>query len=398
MQPLTENILPDPSGSPLSLESWNEVIKLMVSEYPVIGIFDSENEMTSKILHSSPKRKESNSLIIDIPQPDYSARAVDNRQRLLFTGQYFRAGLHYTVSSHAILERYLIFNRYPALVLTIIPPIKQISKLLIVYPTEDRQVFLEIPIDGSSPSIQVSQMNSKNIIIKSPEMTHLFPETRYINGVRLQLIDLGKTVINGEISRINNEELSLDLKQIDSNSERIINNYLNEEFKQKQEEKHNKLIKHTITPDADNQTIHEEDKTGKNKNNPEETPGILPKAHILIIDDEPENHTHIKILFNEYDYHVHFATNGIKGIQMTNYLKPDIILLDIEMPGMSGIQVLTSLRKFPQTKSIPVIMLTGRSEIEIIKNAVNFNISGYVTKPYDALDLYKRIKKTLEQV
>lgn len=120
------------------------------------------------------------------------------------------------------------------------------------------------------------------------------------------------------------------------------------------------------------------------------------KDLILAVDDVPRNLQVLGNLLKEENYRMSFAENGEQALKMVSRTPPDLILLDIMMPGMDGFEVCKQLKSSPETKDIPVIFLTGKSEIEdIIKG---FEIGGvdYVTKPFNGIELLVRIKTHLE--
>lgn len=110
---------------------------------------------------------------------------------------------------------------------------------------------------------------------------------------------------------------------------------------------------------------------------------------ILIIDDEKDFCYFIKKNL-EYisDYKVIIATGGGKGIWYAYWYKPQLILLDIIMPGIDGFQVLKKLKEHKRTMSIPVIMLTAKCDDESKTEAMGLNEEDYITKPV-GIDILK---------
>lgn len=119
------------------------------------------------------------------------------------------------------------------------------------------------------------------------------------------------------------------------------------------------------------------------------------KQKILIIDDAISN---IKVLGSalQPEYKVLFALDGKEGINSAVANQPDLILLDIMMPGMNGYEVCRQLKTDKQTKDIPVIFITSRSGEE--DEALGFEAGGvdYITKPFSPLITKARIKTHLE--
>src|SRR5688500_15063977 len=105
-----------------------------------------------------------------------------------------------------------------------------------------------------------------------------------------------------------------------------------------------------------------------------------PKGRILVVDDDVAT---IEIL-NEVlgaSYEVLFATSGIQAIQVARTATPDLILLDVMMPGMDGFELCTHLRRDPYTAGIPVIFLTGLGDIDAEIRGLQVGAVDYVTKP-----------------
>ncbi len=120
------------------------------------------------------------------------------------------------------------------------------------------------------------------------------------------------------------------------------------------------------------------------------------RPKILIVDDEPLNITIVaEILSNQYSLMV--ATNGEKALQIVSAdPKPDLILLDIVMPGMSGFEVAKQLKENIETASIPIIFLTAKHDNESIIKGFDLGAVDFVTKPFQKEELLARLKNTLQ--
>ena len=105
-----------------------------------------------------------------------------------------------------------------------------------------------------------------------------------------------------------------------------------------------------------------------------------PSAVILAVDDAPENLDIVRNLLAPR-YTVKAAINGPMALKIASRQPPDLILLDVQMPGMNGFEVCRQLKADPVTAAIPVIFLTG--ETDISKEACDAGASGYVLKPID---------------
>lgn len=119
-------------------------------------------------------------------------------------------------------------------------------------------------------------------------------------------------------------------------------------------------------------------------------------AKILMVDNETDIISIVEFRLKSCEYEVITANNGQEGFEKAAKEKPDLILLDINMPIMNGHEMLERLRSCPDLKSIPVIMLTAYSDRRDISHAAELGISNYVTKPFDFTDLMEKISKALE--
>ncbi len=116
---------------------------------------------------------------------------------------------------------------------------------------------------------------------------------------------------------------------------------------------------------------------------------------ILIIDDQPENVFVLQDRLEHEGYKVVTAYDGQSGINKAVEEQPDIILLDIMMPGMSGFEVCEVLTKNERTKKIPIIMVTALTGSDDIKKGLELGAYDYIKKPFNRVELLARIKSAL---
>jgi DNA-binding response OmpR family regulator len=120
---------------------------------------------------------------------------------------------------------------------------------------------------------------------------------------------------------------------------------------------------------------------------------------ILVIDDEEEFVSFIKTnLELRGDYEVVTALSGKDGIGIAERDKPDLVLLDIAMPEMDGFAVLKKLRENENTKSIPVIMVTARTDDEAMMKALKLHDDGYIPKPVKIEEMEEKIEDALGEI
>lgn len=118
------------------------------------------------------------------------------------------------------------------------------------------------------------------------------------------------------------------------------------------------------------------------------------RAIILVVDDASANLAMCKgLLSNEYE--VHLARSGRLALKAMEKIRPDVILLDIEMPEMSGFDVMDAFNKDPDFHDIPVIFVTSHATDILVKKAFDYGVADYVVKPFDATVLRAKILSAL---
>jgi len=122
------------------------------------------------------------------------------------------------------------------------------------------------------------------------------------------------------------------------------------------------------------------------------------KSRILVIDDEPIIHEIVSFMVRARGYNMISASNGEEGLAIANNEHPDLILLDIMMPGMRGYDVCLRLKANKETKRIPVIMLTGEGDRDTVLRAREIGANDYIVKPFTLSTLTERVDKFLGKV
>jgi CheY-like chemotaxis protein len=118
---------------------------------------------------------------------------------------------------------------------------------------------------------------------------------------------------------------------------------------------------------------------------------------VLVVEDEPENRLFIGLMLRTEGFDVLEAEDGPAALEMLkNEPLPELILLDVMMPGLNGWQVFEALRKTPEWERIPVIMLTALAQRSDVERAVQLGVDGYLTKPFEPADLIHTIEEMLE--
>ena len=120
---------------------------------------------------------------------------------------------------------------------------------------------------------------------------------------------------------------------------------------------------------------------------------------ILVIDDQPDVVDYLSTFLSDEGFAVITAENGPEGLVRARSETPDLITLDITMPGMSGIEVLTALRRDPQLAHIPVLIITGVSDFRRHMDYREIRpAEGFMQKPIDPDLLLASIQKLLEPI
>lgn len=117
----------------------------------------------------------------------------------------------------------------------------------------------------------------------------------------------------------------------------------------------------------------------------------MSKHTLLIVDDVPENISVLYSLFLNLDFKVLVAQDGEEAIQRVEYAKPDLILLDIMMPGLTGFDVCQILKAKPETRQIPIIFMTAFTDITDKVKGFSFGAVDYITKPFQYEEVLSRV-------
>jgi DNA-binding response OmpR family regulator len=103
---------------------------------------------------------------------------------------------------------------------------------------------------------------------------------------------------------------------------------------------------------------------------------------ILVIDDDPDMVTIISMLLTTNGHSPTGAYGGEEGLKIAREMLPDLILLDLMMPGIDGFEVLSDLRSYSSTENIPVVLVTAMCSAENEERARSMGAQAYITKPY----------------
>ncbi len=117
---------------------------------------------------------------------------------------------------------------------------------------------------------------------------------------------------------------------------------------------------------------------------------------VLVIDDSEEFRLILnKFLKAKFNCDVLLAENGNVGLELLKRFEPNLILLDIDMPVMNGIEFLTKLRSTPERSAIPVIMMTASKDRTHVESSLHLGITDYILKPFNVNTTYEKVLKVL---
>jgi len=121
------------------------------------------------------------------------------------------------------------------------------------------------------------------------------------------------------------------------------------------------------------------------------------KNRLLIVDDDASNLMELVHILQP-DYQLYTAKNGDAAIKRAKNTLPDIILLDVVMPEMNGFEVFEELKKFDETKDIPVIFVSGASEDDDKSTGLSIGAVDYIRKPFDPTDVKQRVCRHIDAI
>jgi two-component system cell cycle response regulator len=128
---------------------------------------------------------------------------------------------------------------------------------------------------------------------------------------------------------------------------------------------------------------------------PESGETFLPQSTVLIVDDNPQNVELLQAFLESLNVKITTATDGVDALEKVAANNPDLILLDVMMPRMSGFQVCKKLKSDPKTKDIQILMVTALNELGDIEQASECGTDDFVSKPVNKFELVTRVKSLL---
>jgi DNA-binding response OmpR family regulator len=118
-------------------------------------------------------------------------------------------------------------------------------------------------------------------------------------------------------------------------------------------------------------------------------------AKILVVDDEPDVVEIVRLRLEQDGHTILAAGDGRAGLQSAFENKPDLLILDVMMPGLDGFEVAYQMKNNPVTANTPIVMLTARADFGSIAKGWNLDVDNYVTKPFKLDELADTVKSVL---
>src|SRR5215203_1977257 len=129
--------------------------------------------------------------------------------------------------------------------------------------------------------------------------------------------------------------------------------------------------------------------------NDRQAESFLPQSTVLIVDDNPQNVELLQAFLESLPVQIVTAGDGIEALKRVEEHNPDLILLDVMMPQLSGFQVCKRIKNDPKTKDIQVLMVTALNELGDIERATECGTDDFVSKPVNKFELLTRVKSLL---
>lgn len=123
----------------------------------------------------------------------------------------------------------------------------------------------------------------------------------------------------------------------------------------------------------------------------------MSKKRIVVIEDEPDILEVLSYNLKREGYEVSAATDGIKGLALVKKETPDLLLLDLMLPGMDGVDICSNIKKDPQTQGTLIIMVTAKGEESDIVLGLGVGADDYIAKPFSPRELIARVKAVLRR-
>jgi len=123
----------------------------------------------------------------------------------------------------------------------------------------------------------------------------------------------------------------------------------------------------------------------------------MSNEHVLVVDDEEDILELLRFNLSREGYHVSLAVSGEQAVEITGKAIPDLIVLDLMLPGIDGLEVTRILKGSPETRGIPIVMLTAKGEEADVVTGLELGADDYVVKPFSPRILLARVRAVLRR-
>ena len=119
---------------------------------------------------------------------------------------------------------------------------------------------------------------------------------------------------------------------------------------------------------------------------------------ILIVDDEPMARNLLRLMLVRANFNVDEAEDGLDALRKLEQSRPDLLILDVMMPGLDGLSVCRQVRTQADLRDLPIIMLSAKTDFKSIQQGLEAGASQYLTKPISADELIRHVHSTFEKI
>ena len=116
---------------------------------------------------------------------------------------------------------------------------------------------------------------------------------------------------------------------------------------------------------------------------------------VLVVDDDPVIVRLLEVNFEMEGFEVISAVDGMDGVEKARAQQPDIVVSDVMMPKLNGLELAAALKADDSTKHIPIVLLSAKAQVDDVRAGLDAGADDYVTKPFEPLDLIDRVNKLL---
>ncbi|HEX4868031.1 MAG TPA: response regulator [Acidimicrobiales bacterium] len=123
----------------------------------------------------------------------------------------------------------------------------------------------------------------------------------------------------------------------------------------------------------------------------------MPLPTVLVVEDDPVILRLLEVNFELEGFEVLLAHDGAEGVDLAKAHRPDLVISDIMMPKLSGIELVRALKAEPATAAIPIVLLSAKAQTSDLKAGMDAGADDYITKPFEPLDLVERVNVLLSR-